>query len=196
MLLAYPREFRLEYGPEMTQVFRDCYRDIESLGPWTAADFWLRTIVDVMRTAPTERWATLGKDSQIMKNLKRDLVAVLACLAIIVVAAVLLEYGRKHEVGTILFFGYALDAIVATGLVSNLIIFLLVKTTRLPALRAALWTLLIVHGALLLLSTLIGLRVGGIAFINVALGYFVSFIFWLGIHWLWAHTKPAAEPVV
>jgi hypothetical protein len=131
-----------------------------------------------------------------MKNLKRDLVAVLACLGIIVVAALLLEYGRKHEVGPILFFGYALDAIIATGVISNLIIFLLVKTTRLVPLRAALWTLLVVHGALLLLSTLIGLRVGGFTFVNVALGYFVSFIFWLGVHWLWAHTKSAPEPVV
>jgi hypothetical protein len=196
MLLAYPREFRLEYGPEMTQVFRACHRDIESRGRWAAADFWLRTIVDVMRTAPTERWATFGKDSEIMKNLKRDLVAVLACLAIIVVALLLLNYGHEHEVAAIMFFGYALDALIVSGVISNLIIFLLVKTTRLVPLRAALWTLLIVHAALFLLATLIGLRVGGFSFVNVAIGYFVSFVFWLGLHWLWAHTKPAAEPVV
>ena len=55
MLRAYPREFRLEYGPDMTQLFRDCYRDIQSDGLISAIAFWRRMIVDVIRTAPLER---------------------------------------------------------------------------------------------------------------------------------------------
>ena len=80
-----------------------------------------------------------------MSNLRRDLVAVSGCVAIIVVAAFLLSYGRKHEVASILTFGYALDALVTTGVIGNFIIFLLLKTTRFNQLPVAFWTLLIVH---------------------------------------------------
>jgi hypothetical protein len=41
LLFRYPAEFRYEYGPEMTQAFRDRWRDEPSLG------FWLNLIADV-----------------------------------------------------------------------------------------------------------------------------------------------------
>ena len=85
MLRAYPREFRLEYGPDMTQLFRDCYRDIQSDGLISAIAFWRRMIVDVIRTAPLERWEALERRCKIMKNLKSDLIGLVACLAIIAV---------------------------------------------------------------------------------------------------------------
>lgn len=59
MLRAYPREFRLEYGSDMTQLFRDCYRDIQADGLMSAIAFWWRMILDVIRTAPLERWEAL-----------------------------------------------------------------------------------------------------------------------------------------
>lgn len=193
MLLAYPREFRLEYGSEMTQLFRDCYRDVESGG---LVGFWLRMIYDVLRTAPRERLETLGKDSETMKNLKTDAIGFLACVAIIVAAFFLLDYGRKHEVTPILLVGSALDAIVTAGVISTLIIFPLVKFTRLSRFRTALWSLLIVNGALLLIATLIGNAVDPhFNFPWVLGGYLASFIFWLTIHWLWSQTKPSTEPL-
>lgn len=196
MLLAYPREFRLEYEPEMVQLFRDSYRDIQSGGLVAVASFWQRTIFDVIRTAPLERWETIGKGSETMKNLKTDVIGLLACVAIIVVAFLLLGYARKHEVASLLVFGYALDAIVTAGVISNLIIFLLVKFTRFSRFRTALWSLLIVNGALLLVATLIGTNVDpGFNFPSVFVGYLVSFILWLTIHWIWSQTKTTTEPL-
>ena len=85
----------------MTQVFCDCYRDTNSRG--TVVELWLRVILDVIQTAPLERWETL-RNGETMKNVKRDALGLLACLAITVVALLLLGYGRKHEVGSILMF--------------------------------------------------------------------------------------------
>jgi len=194
MLLAYPREFRFEYGTEMMQVFCDSYRDTNSRG--TVVELWLRVILDVIRTAPLERWETLRR-GETMKNVKRDAIGLLACLAIIVLAFLLLGYGRKHEVGSILMFGHALDAIVTAGVVSNLIIFALMMATRLSTFRTALWSLLIVNGALLLIATLIGSRVDPtFNFPMVIASYLISFVFWLAIHWIWSQIRTPTEPVV
>ena len=193
MLLAYPREFRFVYGSEMTQLFCDCYRDTNSRGP--IVEFWVRVILDVIRTAPLERWETL-RNGETMRNVKRDVLGLLACLAIIVLAFLLLGYGRKHEVGSILVFGHALDAIVTAGVISNLIIFVLMMATQRSTFRTALWSLLIVNGVLLLISTLIGSRVDpSFSFPTIFIAYLVSFIFWLTIHWLWSQIRTSTEPV-
>jgi len=125
-----------------------------------------------------------------MVNLRKDVLALLGCIAIIAVALLLLSYGRKREVAFILVFGYALDAIASAGIVGNLIVFLLVKTTKLNSLRVALWTFLIVNAVLLLVSALIGSRVEPQFRVgSVLIGYVVSFLFWFGLHWIWAKSK-------
>jgi hypothetical protein len=106
---------------------------------------WWRSLIDLFLSAAREHSDNSGKENFFMSNLRRDLVAVSGCVAIIVVAAFLLSYGRKHEVASILTFGYALDALVTTGVIGNFIIFLLLKTTRFNQLPVAFWTLLIVH---------------------------------------------------
>ncbi len=190
MLRAYPREFRLEYGPDMTRLFRDCYRDIQSDGLISAIAFWWRMSLDVIRTAPLERWEALERRYTAMKNLKNDLLGLVACLAIIAVAFPLLGFVRTHE--SIVIFGFALDAIITAGIIGNLIIFPLVILTRWSSFRSVLWTLLAVHGALLLIATLIGTRVDPVFnFLIVFVSYLVSFIFWLAIHWLRSQLKTA-----
>jgi hypothetical protein len=191
MLFAYPRGFRSIYGSQMTQLFRDCHRDAR--GPLHGMAFWLRMILDVIRTAPVERWDSFTKDGP-MKNLKRDVVAFLACAAIIAGALALLGYARKHEVAAFLVFGYALDALATAGIVGNLIVFLLVKVTRLNGWRIALWTMLIVHGSLLLIALIIAPLIGGgVSYINLVLAYIASFAFWVSMHWLWAKSKTEAR---
>jgi hypothetical protein len=191
MLVAYPRGFRNVYGSQMTQVFRDCHRD--SRGPLTGVAFWWRTVLDVVRTAPVERWESFTEDDS-MKNIKRDAIAFLACALIIAGAVLLLNYGHKHEVASILVFGYALDAMVVAGVIGNLIVFLSVKVTRLNGLRIALWTILIVHGSLLLIALIIAPRVGGeFSYINLIVAYVASFAFWFSLHWLWAKSKRDAQ---
>ena len=193
VLRAYPRDFRLAYGPEMTQLFRDCYRDSQSCGFGTLAEFWLRVILDVIRTAPLERLETLRK-GEIMNNLKRDAIGLVGCLAIIVVAFLLLGYGRSHEVGPILMIGHALDAIVTAGVIGNLVIFLLLMATKLSTFRTALWCLAIVNGALLIIATLIGSRVDPqFSFARVFVAYLVSFVFWVSIHWIWSQIRTPTE---
>jgi hypothetical protein len=147
-LFAYPREFRHEYGREMEQLFGDCYRaEKKNRGRLGVGVLWVRTLVDLVRAAPREHLENLGKDHAIMKNLGKNALAFLGSIALIVIAFLLLTYGRKHEVSSILIFGRVLDALITAGIVGNLIIFLLVTITRLNPLRIALWTLLAVNGA-------------------------------------------------
>lgn len=51
LLLAYSREFRDAWGPEMLLVIRDQRRDSDG----TALQFWVELLWDVARSAPTER---------------------------------------------------------------------------------------------------------------------------------------------
>jgi len=190
-LLAYPREFRNEYGPQMAQLFRDCHRDEQrEHGAPGVARLWLQTFFDIARTAPAEQLENLGRKNSIMNNLRRDLLALAGAIAIIAIAFVLLSYGRKNEVSSILMFGSALDALVTTGIIGNLIVFLLVKTTRLNPLRTALWTFLVINVALLAAAAIIGGRVDSQFNIGkVVIGYVVSFVIWFGLHWMWSQTK-------
>lgn len=188
LLRAYPAQFRREYGPQMTQVFRDCYREQLRLGRHSALlRLWLQTLVDLMQTAPTEHIENFGKENIIMNNLRRDAVAVLGCLAIIVIAFFSLQFGRNNQVFSLLMLGYILDAIATTGLVGNFVVFLLAKLTKLNSLLTALWTFLIIHGLALAVALLIGMRVDPrFNLTGVVVGYVVSFLFWYGLHWMWA----------
>lgn len=122
-----------------------------------------------------------------MNKLGKDILALLVCLGIIVAAFFLLSYGRKHEVSGILMFGTALDALVTTGIIANLIIFVLMLATRFRPFRIALWTLSIIHGVLLLVALLVGSRVDPAFRLGpVLVGYVVSFLFWVVVHWIWS----------
>ena len=57
MLLVYPRAFRQRFGPEMTQVFRDCVRDAYSGGDLLG--LWARTLGDLIISAPAEHVSAL-----------------------------------------------------------------------------------------------------------------------------------------
>jgi heme/copper-type cytochrome/quinol oxidase subunit 4 len=193
VLFAYPREFRHEYGREMEQLFGDCYRaERKNRGRLGVGGLWVRTLVDLARAAPREHLENLGKDNAIMKNLGKNALAFLGSIALIVIAFLLLSYGRKHEISTILIFGRILDALVTAGIIGNLLIFLFMTITRLNPLRIALWTLLVVNGALLLLTIVVGSKVDpSFSLSGVILGYVVSFLFWFSLHWLWSKASAA-----
>ena len=56
LLLAYPKEFRREYGPQMAQVFRDlCREERRQGGAFGLAGLWVRTLLDLAVTAFVER---------------------------------------------------------------------------------------------------------------------------------------------
>jgi hypothetical protein len=188
LLLVYPRGFRREYGPQMAQAFGDCQRASHRhgvIGPWV---LWWHTFSDLLRSAPREHLEKFREENSPMTNLQRNAIALASCLAIIVIAFLLLSYGRSHEVSAILLFGRTLDALVTAGIIGNLIIFGL-KFTRVNSLKTALWTMLAVNSILFVAACLIGGRVdpnfkpGALAIAHV-----VSFVFWAGVHWAWSKT--------
>ena len=191
LLMAYPAQFRREYGPHMTQVFRDCYRQQRRLGSQFALlRLWCQMLIDLMQSAPTEHIDNFGKESFIMNNLRRDAVAVLGCLAIIVIAVFTWQYGRGYQLFSLLLIGFMLDAIILTGIVGNFVVFVLAKVTKLNTLRTALWTFLTVNSVWVIASVSIGVMVDPqFNLLGVMVGYVVSFLFWYGLHWIWAQRK-------
>src|ERR1035437_9253605 len=62
LLLAYPKAHREEYGPAMTQLFRDECRDAwNESQSWGVAKLWLRVLPDLVKTSITERLAALNE---------------------------------------------------------------------------------------------------------------------------------------
>jgi hypothetical protein len=52
-LRVYPDHFRAQYGAEMTRLFGDQLRDVLATGrPGALASLWLRSVVDLVVTAP------------------------------------------------------------------------------------------------------------------------------------------------
>ncbi len=184
LLFAYPAHFRRRFGDQMLQTFRDSYRfEVNKTG------FWLRTVGDLVLTATRERADSSGREGVFMNNTRRDAPALLACVGIIVIALVLHRYGIRNQVSLILAFGYALDALIVSGVIGNLIFFVLAKTTKFNRLRLALGTFGIVHAVLYLLGAVIAVRVDpAFNVVAVTVGYVVSFLFWTGLHWAWLRT--------
>ena len=180
MLLAYPPEFRQKFGNEMVQVFRDSYRLETSRR--SLPGFWLWTLFDLVVTAMKERAYGSRKENLIMN---RNIVALLGCIGVIVVAFVLLTYGRRNNVASILWFGYILDAVVVSGVIGNLIVFVLAKLTKRDPFRIALWTFATVHAALLLFIVLVISRVDPGFNLGVVVAYPISFVIWTALHFAW-----------
>ena len=194
MLFVYPRDFRREFGRDMAQVFRDCYRAEEERnnGSLGICLLLLHTFVDLLRNAPREHLENFGKDNSVMKTFGKDLLALLGCVGIIVAAILLLNYGRNHDASYMPIIGYSLDALVTAGIVGNFIVFVLVKATRLNPLRIALWTLLAVNVTLFSVAWIISGRIEPqFPFGSVLVSYVVSFLFWFTLHWIWSKATDA-----
>jgi len=169
----------------MVQVFRDSYFE-QRLANRGSLLFWFRTIEDLVCSALKERTES---ENSFMNNLRRDVMGVLGCIFVIATAFCLLGYGRKNEISSILTFGYFLDALVTTGIIGNLVIFLLAKVTRLNHFRTALYTMLVVHAVpLIFLVLLIGRNDPNFNKSSTIIGYVGSFLFWTGLHWMWSRT--------
>ncbi len=192
LLLVYPREFRQEYGSQMVLLLLDCQRDARTAPARTR--IWFRTLLDLVRTAPREHLERIRKENKFMRNLRTDLFAIGGCILIIVAALLLLNYGRAHQVSSILLFGHLLDALVFTGVLGNLIVFLLIKLTSFRPLRVALWTFLIVSLVPAIALTIIAVAVDPkFNAPKVLIGYVFSFFFWYGLHWLWSNKLKPTE---
>ena len=55
LLVAYPTAFRQEYGPQMTEVFRDCcLRAFKHSGRKGIVKLWAITLIDLIQSLVTE----------------------------------------------------------------------------------------------------------------------------------------------
>lgn len=192
LLLAYPRQFRREFGSQMVLLLVDCQRDARTTS--ARRRLWLRTVFDLVRTVPREHLEKIRKENKFMRNLRTDLFAIGGCVLIIIAAMLLLNYGRSHQVSSILLFGHVLDALAFTGVLGNLIVFLLIKLTSLRPLRVAFWTFLVV--TLVPALALTAIAATGDPNFNapkILIAYVVSFFFWCGLHWLWSNKLKPSE---
>lgn len=192
MLVAYPAEFRAEYGPLMAQVFRDRYRDEARKHKLALLFYWCAVINDLVVTAVKEH-SQKRKGAKFMHNLRRDLIGLSACVVISIAAFLLLSYGRSHEVGSILLFGRILDAVATAGILGNIIVFLLVRITKWDPLRIALWTFLIVNVMPAIVLAFVGPKIDPQFRMAATLtSYVVSFLFWFSLHYAWRATGKEA----
>src|SRR5215211_6347754 len=97
LLLAYPRDFRREYGPQMEQAFGDLYREEarERSGRSGLAHLWALTVSDLARTAVAQRIMPRADHEEVtMYDRKLAVVGLVLLLApLYFVSASLLKYG-------------------------------------------------------------------------------------------------------
>ena len=96
LLLAYPREFRREYGPQMEQAFGDLYRQACERGRRRGIGLlWALTISDLARTAVEQRITPRADHEEVaMYDRRLAVVGSLLLLApLYFVSASLLKYG-------------------------------------------------------------------------------------------------------
>lgn len=185
LLVAYPCEFRDEYGPLMAQLFRDRYRDEAIKHKLAILLYWCVVVNDLVVTAFKEH-AEKRKGDGFMNNLRRDLIGLSASAAIAVAAFALLSYGRSNEVSAILVFGRILDAVATAGIIGNIVVFLLARITKWDPLRIALWTFLIVNLVPAIVLALVGPKIDPQFRLTATLtSYVVSFLFWFSLHYAW-----------
>ena len=96
LLLAYPREFRREYGPQMEQAFGDLYRQACERGRRRGIGLlWALTISDLARTAVEQRITPRADHEEVAIYDRR--LAVVGSLLLLAplyfVSASLLKYG-------------------------------------------------------------------------------------------------------
>lgn len=170
----------------MLQLFRDRYRDEARKHKLAIVFYWFAVLYDLIVTSMNEHSQNSRKGDRFMNNLRRDLIGLSACVAISIVAFVLLSYGRSNEVGSILLFGRILDAVATAGIVGNLVVFLLARITKWDPLRIALWTFLIVNLVPAIVLALVGPNIDPQFRMAATLtSYVVSFLFWFGLHYAW-----------
>lgn len=196
LLAVYPAKFRREYGREMLLVFRSCYRCERARGGRAGvARLWLRTLIDLISTAPQEHAQNFAERSDKMKRLR---MVALAALAYAVVFLVLAP-GLSRRTGEIPYaFGALLDALMFTGVVFNFIVLVLVVPHWARPVRAVyvagVVTLILVAAMLIALPSALPAehRPNGVVLIAQAL----AFAFWSSAHWIWARRKEMISPAV
>lgn len=197
LLAAYPPEFRREFGREMALVFGDRCRDARRSGRAGAlALLWCETLLDLARTAAAER-AALWAGGGLMRILRTIVLALAAYAFALLVAAPL--YVRNRE-SLPSFVGNMADALIATGVVFN-VVFLILTLPRIAcgarAVRLAGLVTALLVGGLIVLMVMSG---GPPAHphLSVIVAQVLAFFIWYWAHLWWVlrrrHAAPPPEP--
>lgn len=132
LLSAYPREFRREYGREMTLVFADRCRE-EAGGRGGCLRAWREAIFDLMKTAPKERLARFAEGDGLMRVLRTAAPAIIAYAFTLLIIAPWFAHNHQRMPA---FVGNLLDGLIFTGLVFNFVYLVLTLPRRLAGVRA------------------------------------------------------------
>lgn len=94
LLVAYPEEFRREYGPKMEQAFRDlCREETRRGGGVGLARLWVRVGLDLASSAVVERGRAKDKETLVRDYKLAGTGFVLLLAPLYFVSASLLKYG-------------------------------------------------------------------------------------------------------
>lgn len=119
MLLAFPAEFRAEYGSEMTRLFNDRHREPGA----GRVRFWAEMVMDVAQSAARQRSAACRAASRTNFHLGEWIMKTMAILAILVGALEVVNSVAEAVVGGfVLHGGYSLGVGCIAALASALLV--------------------------------------------------------------------------
>lgn len=94
LILAYPAEFRAEYGSEIVRVFRDLYwRLFMQRGIWGVIVFWFDALTDILKTALVEQIEVFWRDLQDSFQIVRRQPAAMKAIAALALGIGLAAFG-------------------------------------------------------------------------------------------------------
>src|SRR5205085_7708369 len=194
LLAFYPAEFRREYGAHMAQLFRDRWRETKASGGASRLRLWMYTLLDLIQSAPKEHLEKLRKGVSIMRALKTIGLAIIIYAVAFLLTGMFLEKMRTQMP---FFLGALIDAIVAVGILFNLIVLVLWSTRLMTPARAVIASCvasaLLVGIGLAIISSIVpaDARPSGGAYLSILL----SLCVWFAVHWMWAQKKGRTEAV-
>ena len=195
LLVIYPQEFRREYGREMALVFHDRCRAEGRKGAAALARLWCESLLDLAVTAPGEHADRLSGGG--FMRVLRTIVLALAAYAFALLVVVPLYMRNRETLPLPWFVGNMIDALIATGIVFN-IIFLVITLPRFAAgvravRLAGLLTALIIGGLILFIA----MTGGPPASLNLSIivAQVSSFFIWYFAHLWWVlRRRDASAP--
>lgn len=192
LLAAYPPEFRREYGREMSLVFADRCREGARRGRDARASVlarvWRDALFDLMRTAPKERLESFLEGDGVMRVLRTVALAVVAYAFTLAVIAPWFVRNHAHMPS---FVGNVLDALMATGVLFNVIYLVLTLTRWREGARAVRLTLVLTTLVLAALFTVMIASGGPPArpHPSVFIAQVLGLLIWFSVHLWWVLRK-------
>lgn len=194
LLAAYPSEFRREYGREMSLVFADRCRDEAGEGGARALlRIWREVLVDLIRTAPGQHAERISEGVGLMKTLRTVVIALIAYALALLVVAPLYVRSAPSMPG---FVNNLIDAVIATGVLFNVVYLVLTLPRFVEGVRAVRAALVVTALVIAGLVTVMLVSLGPPAHINasIVVAQVLSLLLWFSVHLWWVLRRKRVEP--